>query len=186
MKILRIRRRRCELCSQILGAAGVASRSSTRFARGNPRKYTGSAMQWVFATLLLVLFPCKAMAQSNAEKIARAVNTCIDSVRSLSGEYREQFVFFDAYVDQATGGVKYYGAPSAGFRFAKCLAGQGVAIGRFMDVPPAFYGIPPGPPIELYESPHHPWGGPPHHRPPPMRHFGGGGRSPPMPMGGPP
>jgi hypothetical protein len=154
-------------------------------------------MRWVFATLLLVLLPSKAMAQSNAEQIARAVSTCVDFVRSLPGEYREQFVYFDAYIDPATGGVKYYGTPSAGFQFAKCLSGQGVTIG-FMDVPPAFYAVPPVPPVESYEPPHHHGGGPQHHfrsphhhheggpphhfRRPPMRHFGGGGSGPPMPM----
>jgi len=177
-------------------APGVAALGlCSRVAGGNPRKYTGTAMRWVFATLLLVLFPCKAMAQSDAEKISRAVNTCIDFVRSLPGEYRGQFVSFDAYVDPATGGVKYYGTPSAGFQFAKCLVG----IERFMDVPSALYGAPPGPPVESYEPPHHHeggpphhfrpphhhWGGPPHHfRRPPMRHFGGGW-GPPMPMGPP-
>jgi hypothetical protein len=35
-----------------------------------------------------MLFPDKAMAQSDAEKIARAVNTCIDFVRSLPGVSR--------------------------------------------------------------------------------------------------
>jgi hypothetical protein len=83
-------------------------------------------MRWLFVTLLVVSFPCKAMAQSDAEKIARAVKTCIDFVRSLPGEYRGQFVSFDAYVDPATGGVKYYGTPSAGFQFAKCLGDRGL------------------------------------------------------------
>ena len=189
-------RRSCEPCSRTLGAGSVVA-GAQPFVGGNPRKYTGTAMRRVFATLLLLSFPCKAMAQSNAEKVARAVDTCIDFVRSLPGDYRGQSVSFDAYVDPATGGVKYYGTPWAGLQFAKCLASLGVGIERFIDVPPALYAIPSGPPVESYEPPHHHGGGPPHRfrpphyhwsgqphhfRRPPMRHFGGG-RGPSMPMG---